>query len=74
MPSEILRIKDEYTSFCFDEACMFLVDAIKNDKKLKFENNEKKTIDKNERKTFVQIALEKNMLLCSKLILFLLIS
>ncbi|HDX7060949.1 TPA: hypothetical protein ACMVDC_000600 [Clostridioides difficile] len=59
MPSEILRIKDEYTSFCFDEACMFLVDAIKNDKKLKFENDEKKTIAKNERKTFVQIALEK---------------
>lgn len=59
MPSEILRIKDEYTSFCFDEACMFLVDAIKNDKKLKFENDEKKTMDKNDRKTFVQIALEK---------------
>ncbi|EQH99960.1 UNVERIFIED_ORG: hypothetical protein QOE_0476 [Clostridioides difficile F501] len=46
---------------------MFLVDAIKNDKKLKFENNEKKTIDKNERKTFVQIALEKKKKLTGKI-------
>ncbi|CZR97655.1 hypothetical protein CDFC105_73467 [Clostridioides difficile] len=59
MPSEILRIKDEYTSFCFDEACIFLVDAIKNDKKLKFENDENKSVEKKDRKTFVQMALEK---------------
>lgn len=60
MPSEILRIKDEYTSFCFDEACMFLVDAIKNDKKLKFEENHN-TSKENIRKrtTFVDMALKK---------------
>ncbi|MER0281509.1 hypothetical protein ABRY18_15010 [Clostridioides difficile] len=60
MPSEILRIKDEYTSFCFDEACMFLVDAIKNDKKLKFEENSN-TSKENIRKrtTFVDMALKK---------------
>ncbi|WP_413927318.1 hypothetical protein [Clostridioides sp. ES-S-0005-03] len=59
MPSEILRIKDEYTSFCFDEACIFLVDAIKNDKKLKFEDDKNKVVEKKDRKTFVQMALEK---------------
>ncbi|MGX8125684.1 hypothetical protein ACWTV9_05495 [Clostridioides difficile] len=59
MPSEILRIKDEYTAFCFDEACIFLVDAIKNDKKLKFKDDKDKTAEKKDRKTFVQMALEK---------------
>lgn len=59
MPSEILRIKDEYTSFCFDEACIFLVDAIKNDKKLKFKDDKNKAVEKKDRKTFVQMALEK---------------
>ncbi|MCI0944951.1 hypothetical protein MJU96_000050 [Clostridioides difficile] len=59
MPSEILRIKDEYTSFCFDEACMFLVDAIKNDKKLKFEENSNTSKENIKRTTFVDMALKK---------------
>ncbi|HFL3591087.1 TPA: hypothetical protein ACG3R3_001947 [Clostridioides difficile] len=59
MPSEILRIKDEYTSFCFDEACMFLVDAIKNDKKLKFKENSNTSKENIKRTTFVDMALKK---------------
>ncbi|WP_095906416.1 hypothetical protein [Clostridioides difficile] len=59
MPSEILRIKDEYTSFCFDEACMFLVDAIKNDKKLKFKENSNTSKENIKRTTFVDKALKK---------------
>ncbi|HFL3544795.1 TPA: hypothetical protein ACG3P2_001299 [Clostridioides difficile] len=59
MPSEILRIKDEYTSFCFDEACMFLVDAIKNGKKLKFKENSNTSKENIKRTTFVDMALKK---------------
>ena len=59
MPSEILRIKDEYTSFCFDEACMFLVDAIKNDKKLKFKENSNTSKENIKRTTFVDMSLKK---------------
>ncbi len=59
MPSEILRIKDEYTSFCFDEACMFLVDAIKNDKKLNFKENSNTSKENIKRTTFVDMALKK---------------
>ncbi|HBF2788339.1 hypothetical protein ACE5NI_08210 [Clostridioides difficile] len=59
MPSEILRIKDEYTSFCFDEACMFLVDAIKNDKNLKFKENSNTSKENIKRTTFVDMALKK---------------
>lgn len=25
MPSEVMGIEDEYTAFCFDEACAFIV-------------------------------------------------
>lgn len=29
-PSEILNISDDYTSFCFDEACMFILSQLDN--------------------------------------------
>ena len=31
-PSELMGIKDEYTAFCFDEACAFIIAQIKDGK------------------------------------------
>lgn len=31
-PSELLGIDDEYTAFCFDEACSFIISEIKDGK------------------------------------------
>lgn len=40
-PSEIMGIKDEYTAFCFDEACAFIVKQLRDGKKpiMKVEND-----------------------------------
>lgn len=38
LPSEILRIDDEYVSFCFDEACMYIQNEIEQGNKLKWED------------------------------------
>jgi hypothetical protein len=32
-PSEVLRIEDEYTAFCFDEACAFIRAKMEHPKK-----------------------------------------
>ena len=31
-PSQLMGIKDEYTAFCFDEACAFIIRQIKDGK------------------------------------------
>ena len=36
LPSEILRIKDEYTSYCFDEACEYILSQLDEEKKPTF--------------------------------------
>lgn len=33
LPSEILRIDDEYTAFCFDEACDYIITQLEQEKK-----------------------------------------
>lgn len=40
-PSEIMGITDNYTAFCFDEACAFIVRQIKDGKEpiMRVENN-----------------------------------
>lgn len=40
LPSEILRIDDEYTAFCFDEACLYIINQIENKKKPHFADEE----------------------------------
>ncbi|WXR61235.1 hypothetical protein WG909_13170 [Peptostreptococcaceae bacterium AGR-M142] len=35
-PSEILDINDSYVAFCFDEACMYIVDQLKEGEKPRF--------------------------------------
>jgi hypothetical protein len=32
-PSEILNIPDEYTAFCFDEACEYIITKLEDGKK-----------------------------------------
>ena len=41
-PSKILGIDDEYTAYCLDEACAFIISKIDNDEKPKFDKKEKK--------------------------------
>ena len=43
LPSEIARIDDEYTSFCFDEACLYIVNQIEDKKKPHFRDEKAKT-------------------------------
>ena len=40
-PSELMSIKDEYTAFCFDEACAFIIRQIKDGKEpiMRIEND-----------------------------------
>lgn len=40
-PSEVMGIEDGYTSFCFDEACAFIVKQLKDGKEpiMRVENN-----------------------------------
>lgn len=30
LPSEIIKIKDEYTAYCFDEACCYIRNKLDN--------------------------------------------
>ena len=32
-PSEILNIEEEYDAYCFDEACTYILNKLKDDKK-----------------------------------------
>lgn len=38
LPSEILRIDNEYVAFCFDEACMYIQNEIEQGNKPKWED------------------------------------
>ena len=39
LPSTVLNIDGEYPAYCFNEACMFLLQALEDGKTLKFEGN-----------------------------------
>lgn len=48
-PSEVINIDDEYTAFCFDEACMFIVQMLEEtDKNGKYVNEAKWHVEKEE--------------------------
>lgn len=38
-PSQILNIEDEYTAYCFDEACSFIMFKIDNKEEPKYETH-----------------------------------
>ncbi|WP_250673540.1 hypothetical protein LZ906_007860 [Paraclostridium ghonii] len=40
LPSEILRIDDEYTAFCFDEACMYISNELENGNKARWKDED----------------------------------
>jgi hypothetical protein len=42
LPSQILRIEDDYTAYCFDEACALIMSKIDNDEKPKFKKIKEK--------------------------------
>ena len=39
LPSVVINIESEDTAYCFNEACMFLLQALEDGKKLKFADN-----------------------------------
>ena len=41
LPSEIARITDEYTAFCFDEACDYIISQLEQEKKPKWREDKK---------------------------------
>jgi hypothetical protein len=45
LPSEILNIEDEYTSYCFDEACLFIRMNLEQGKEIKFKKEYKSFSD-----------------------------
>lgn len=47
-PSQILRIKDEYTAYCFDEACALIISRIDDGEEPKFNDEDKKEKQKNQ--------------------------
>lgn len=42
LPSVVMNIDSEYSAYCFNEACMFLLQALEDGKKLKFTGKEQK--------------------------------
>lgn len=42
LPSEVMHIKDEYTAFCFDEACTYITNMMRGEdqKTPRFEEDE----------------------------------
>lgn len=42
LPSQMLRIEDDYTAYCFDEACALIMSKIDNDEKPKFKKIKEK--------------------------------
>ena len=41
-PSEIMGIEDEYTAFCFNEACNYIVTQIRNGEEPQYEKKKKR--------------------------------
>ena len=46
LPSQILNIEDEYTAFCFDEACAFIMGKIDNKEEPNFDVFKEKEMKK----------------------------
>ena len=62
LPSEILRIEDEYTSYCFDEACEYILSQLDEEKKPIFLEDRKEAKEKaknNGARAFLKRALLK---------------
>jgi hypothetical protein len=57
LPSEIARINIEYEAFCFDEACMYIIEQIEDKKEPVF-SEDRTDESTGERKTFLSEALK----------------
>ena len=57
LPSEIACITDEYTAFCFDEACFYIITQLEDGKKPIWKEDKKSKKD----------IRKKNLLLAEKL-------
>ena len=48
LPSQVMGIEDEYTAFCFNEACALIITRLKNKEKpiIRFDEHHKKVYSK----------------------------
>lgn len=53
-PSEILKIEDDYTSFCFDEACAFIMGKLLQGEKPRYREFDEEVETKVEFKNFTE--------------------
>ena len=56
LPSEILRIDNEYKAFCFDEACLYIINQLENKKKPHFKDEK---VDNDKDKYYLNDFLRK---------------
>lgn len=57
LPSEVLKL--DYTDFCFDEACAYILNEMRQDKKPRWKNEENK--DRIENGLQYLLDLQKNL-------------
>lgn len=48
-PSEILGIKNDYEAFCLDEACIYILNQLADDKEPDFSTDENREINANKK-------------------------
>lgn len=53
-PSSIIGVVNDYEAYCFDEACMFLYNALKDKKQLHFKGDKKQNKNPKHFKSFGQ--------------------
>lgn len=51
-PSNIMGLNNDYHAYCFDEACMYLYNALQEKKELHFKGDENKIQNQTPRKHF----------------------
>lgn len=56
LPSQVLKIEDEYTAFCFDEACMYIIGKIRDEEETPLFRED---IKENSKKSFLDIHMKK---------------
>lgn len=66
LPSEILGIDDEYTSFCFDEACAYITDRLQDKKRPQWEDEKKASAGKGNKELIKSLTFNNNKFLGTK--------
>ncbi|MCD3223784.1 hypothetical protein G8V04_14360 [Clostridium botulinum C/D] len=57
LPSEIMRIEDEYTAYCFNEACSYILNQMQQEEPPKFKFDDEVSKGNND---FLEFVKENN--------------